>query len=83
MKPLARMPLTAEDTAIWCRVYLRSGRWPQFGATAAAAADRRDADVMRIGVMNPWCLLTWQAGCPSETVLLRGPKTARRRERSV
>jgi len=48
-----------------------------------ADADRRDADIMRIGVMNPWCVMTWQQTSPIEPVLLRGPKRARRLEYGV
>ena len=62
--------LTKEDSDIWgCR------KWSRF---SFKMADRRDADIMRIGVMNPWCLGTWQTGSPSDIVLLRGGKRAGR-----
>lgn len=49
MKPrLESLPLTAEDVAIWCEVYLRAGRWPERGVVPAVTADRRDADLMWI-----------------------------------
>jgi hypothetical protein len=38
--------LTPEDTSIWCEVYLRAGRRPEFGIVRAAAADRHDAELM-------------------------------------
>ena len=67
-------PMTHEDRAIWSRVFLKAGGWPEWSRGRFQRADRRDADIMRIGVMNPWCLMTWQQGSPAEPVLLRGPK---------
>jgi hypothetical protein len=46
VKPLPPILLTKEDTAIWCRVYLRHGRRPEFGVVPAVLADRRDAELM-------------------------------------
>lgn len=39
-------PLTEDDCAIWCEVYLRAGRRPERGVVPAVNADRRDADLM-------------------------------------
>jgi len=47
MKPrLDSLPMTHEDTAIWCQVFLKAGGWPEWSHGRFQRADRRDADLM-------------------------------------
>lgn len=47
MKPrLDSLPMTHEDTAIWCHVFLKAGGWPEWTHGRFQRSDRRDADLM-------------------------------------
>jgi hypothetical protein len=76
MRPLPTAPLTLEDTAIWCVVYLRRGRRPEYGIGPASRADSSDAELMFQAQRVP-CVLSvrrWDEGPEEPKIYLRGGK---------
>jgi hypothetical protein len=54
MKPrLDSLPMTPEDTAIWCHVFLKAGGWPEWSHGSFQRSDRSDAALM-LALTHSW-----------------------------